>query len=319
MFQFVYWLKAIAAILITNSHYGDIWPSSAMTVGGHLGNCLYFLISGFCLCHIKDSFPKWYAKRIIRIYPALWLCIGVNLIVGFFNIGSFSGFVHCFFYPTWYHFIASILLLYILFYVVLFLQKKTGIKTYWILVVSLVFFLAVYLLVFDASYYHIDDVEENWVRFMFWGAMLAGVWLRERYDHICVKISAVNWLCFGVLFVFCLGFKLILRKYPQVSVVQCIMPMSWVLLTSCIALIAIKLEIQGFFKKTPGLNKIMRFVAAITLEIYLGQNVIIHNLAFLGFPLNFVVVTVLIVVYAWCAHYVASWIQKKAGKVLRIE
>ncbi len=30
MFQFVYWLKALAAICITNSHYADIWPIPAM-------------------------------------------------------------------------------------------------------------------------------------------------------------------------------------------------------------------------------------------------------------------------------------------------
>lgn len=71
MFQFVYWLKAFAAILITNSHYADIWPVSRLAMGGHLGNCLYFFVSGFCLYSIRNSFPGWYAKRIVRIYPAL--------------------------------------------------------------------------------------------------------------------------------------------------------------------------------------------------------------------------------------------------------
>ena len=66
MFQFVYWLRALAAILITNSHYADIWPASAMAFGGHYGNCIYFFLSGFCLYNIGKSFPKWYAKRIVR-------------------------------------------------------------------------------------------------------------------------------------------------------------------------------------------------------------------------------------------------------------
>ena len=77
MLQFLYWLKALAAVLITNSHYAHIWPISSLAVGGQLGNCLFFFISGFTLYHIKAAFPKWYAKRIIRVYPALWM---VNII-----------------------------------------------------------------------------------------------------------------------------------------------------------------------------------------------------------------------------------------------
>lgn len=109
MFQFVYWLKAFAAILITNSHYADIWPVSKLAMGGHLGNCLYFFVSGFCLYSIRNSFPGWYAKRIVRIYPALWIVAAINLLVGFWRADSPMAYIHYLIYPTWYHFIASIL------------------------------------------------------------------------------------------------------------------------------------------------------------------------------------------------------------------
>lgn len=33
MFQFVYWLKAFAAIFITNAHYADIWPVPSLAFG----------------------------------------------------------------------------------------------------------------------------------------------------------------------------------------------------------------------------------------------------------------------------------------------
>ena len=116
MFQFVYWLKAFAAILITNSHYADIWPVSRLAMGGHLGNCLYFFVSGFCLYSIRNSFPGWYAKRIVRIYPALWIVAGINLLVGFWRADGPMAYIHYLIYPTWYHFIASILVLYIVYY-----------------------------------------------------------------------------------------------------------------------------------------------------------------------------------------------------------
>lgn len=104
MFQFVYWLRAIAAVMITNSHYADIWPISAMAFGGHFGNCIYFFLSGFCLYNIQESFPRWYAKRIIRIYPALWIVAAINLLTGFWGADGIMAYVHCLFYPTWYHF-----------------------------------------------------------------------------------------------------------------------------------------------------------------------------------------------------------------------
>ena len=34
MYSFVDLLKAMAALLITNSHYGEIWPISALATGG---------------------------------------------------------------------------------------------------------------------------------------------------------------------------------------------------------------------------------------------------------------------------------------------
>lgn len=126
MFQFVYWLRALAAILITNSHYADIWPASAMAFGGHYGNCIYFFLSGFCLYNIGKSFPKWYAKRIVRVYPALWIVAVVNLAVKFWSADGIMAYIHCLIYPTWYHFISSIMILYLIYYIIRVIQKKDG-------------------------------------------------------------------------------------------------------------------------------------------------------------------------------------------------
>ena len=74
MYQFVYLLKTIAAALITNSHFDDLYPISAMSVGGSLGNSIFFLVSGFLIStKIDVGFFKWYLKRCMRIYPAYWV------------------------------------------------------------------------------------------------------------------------------------------------------------------------------------------------------------------------------------------------------
>lgn len=318
VFQFIYWLKTIAAIFITNSHYADIWPIPRMAMGGHLGNCIYFLVSGFCLYQIKDTFPKWYAKRIVRIYPALWIIIALNLLTGFFQIGSFSGFIHCFFYPTWYHFISSIMVLYILFYLWRRLQNKTGLDTSVAMTATLLVCVIVYLFFFDKSYYHIDDVYENWVRFQFWASMLLGARLREKYDEINPRISATHWGILAALLVAYFGGKVMVSRVQSFSTMQFLSPLLLVMLTYTIALIAIKLEKSGFFALKTKLNGIARFVSAITLEIYLGQNLIVSKLFWLPFPMNFVVVTVLILLLAWIAHQGAVRLQKQCSKLLKI-
>lgn len=75
-------LKVLAAIFITNSHfiplYKDISPSLA-TLGVH-GNALFFFFSGFLLMmgfeKRKEVFSNWYKKKIQRLWPSVFLwCI----------------------------------------------------------------------------------------------------------------------------------------------------------------------------------------------------------------------------------------------------
>ncbi|WP_405247880.1 acyltransferase family protein [Cellulophaga sp. Asnod2-G02] len=72
-------LKFIAAIMITNSHYIPLYEghnTSFATLGVH-GNALFFFISGFFLTKISDKngkyikFEYWIKKKIIRLWPTL--------------------------------------------------------------------------------------------------------------------------------------------------------------------------------------------------------------------------------------------------------
>ena len=318
MFQFVYWLKALAAVLITNSHYADIWPVSAMATGGHLGNCLFFLVSGFCMHQIRDSFPKWYMKRIVRIYPALWVAIVFNWVTGFFTIGSVSELVRCFVYPTRYHFIASIMILYILFWIVRKIQGKWNITNHQVLILSVIAGVAVYLFVFDKSWYHVDAVEENWVRFQFWISMMLGVSLRERYESMDEQISTARWIGTGVLLVIYFAAKTLVSRYEIFYAVQILSPVSLVVLVYHIAVLTIKMEKRSAFTTLGRWNKIIGLVASMTLEIYLVQNVIIYSLHDLLFPVNFAVVTALILIVAWIVHQGTQRLQKCISNLIHL-
>lgn len=317
MFQFVYYLKAIAALLITNSHYADIWPISSLALGGHIGNCIYFFLSGFCLYRIKEPFPKWYVKRLIRIYPALWIVNAVDLLVGRTKVSSFMAVIHCFIYPTWFHFIGSILLMYLLYYIIRFIQSKIKINIRWFMMIVFLAYIILYVFAFDKSYYHIDDVNEKWVRFMFFESMMLGALFREKYETIKPKITFLDVIAFlGLTVCYFVG-KVALSHFEALSVVQFLLPMILVLYIASIAVIFIKLEKNGIFEKTnKKIGMVVAFIAGITLEIYLGQVIIIWKFASLVFPVNFVVVTAGIVLYAWLIHLCADFIQKKCSKLL---
>lgn len=72
-------LKVLAALFITNSHFIPLYKdvsSSLATLGVH-GNALFFFVSGFLLMmgfeKKKERFDNWYKKRIQRLWPAVFL------------------------------------------------------------------------------------------------------------------------------------------------------------------------------------------------------------------------------------------------------
>ena len=126
MFVFVDIIRTIATILITNSHYDVVWPIPFLALGGLLGDLLFFMVSGFCLYHLREIFYLWYLRRIIRIYPSVVIA---GVVILFLGITKISGSVFNYFvYPTSHHFIASIMLLYIVFYFLTYLHHKDILK-----------------------------------------------------------------------------------------------------------------------------------------------------------------------------------------------
>lgn len=319
MFQFVYWLKAIAAVLITNSHYADIWPISSLAFGGQLGNCLFFFVSGFTLYNIRDPFPKWYAKRIIRIYPALWIANALNFAFGQFSADGFWALFHCFIYPTWFHFVGSIMLLYLVLYVVRTMQKKWGMDLRWFMLLTLAIFALLYIFTFDKSYYHIDDIHEHWVRFMYTEALLMGLWFRENDSRIHSDIKWSHIGIFAVLTICYFAAKKLFSGVQSLSTFQCFLPVILLLYLASIATIFLKLEKRGAFPTEGIFAGIVKFIAGITLEIYLVQYIMIDGMSHFVFPVNFVLVTAAILLAAWLVHFIAARIQKPLGKALKIE
>lgn len=296
MYIFINLLKVIATILITNAHYESIYPVSIIANGGLLGDVIFFAVSGFCLTNIKENFGKWYSKRIIRIYPTVFIVTLIYIICGYYLFDfNISNFVTFFIFPTKYHFVSSIMILYIVYYLIMYIIKKfniskqKGIKIALIIIIALYFLY--YLIFFDKSFYHIDSVYEWNIRFFFLICMLLGAWIRENMNLYRNSGKIINLLIILVFAIIYFASKLIFVKYPYLSTMQII---NQVILF--VLLYFVFTTLLGYEDKLSLLSNrvkdVIRYISSLTLEIYLIQYLVINRLNIFSFPINFLVVSV---------------------------
>ena len=313
-FYFITLLRALAAIIITNAHYTGIYPSDIIANGGLLGDVLFFSVSGFCLSSPKMSFGKWYLKRAWRIYVVVWLITIVYWAVGAYKIHTFSDFVTSFIHPTKYHFIASIMLLYIPLY---FIARSVELnrKNYVILSIALFALqIVLYFTVYDRSYYHIDTVREPMIEFLFFQSMILGLHFRYMCSSHNVKKGRgeTTKAALGVVMVFCLvlyfASKLLFVKRSALAEYQIA---NQIILYICLFLVfAFAHSFEGDLQHLDGtvLWKVVKYLSDHTLEIYCVQSVIIGLVRGWGlaFPLNWFILTAFILLAATLLRLVSQ-------------
>lgn len=287
-----------------------------MQIGGLLGDVIFFAVSGFCLYNIKDGFFKWYKRRVIRIYPKTWIMTTIFLLIGFYTLNNMNIFQY-YIFPTYYHFVGSIVFLYILYYIVIKVKilNENLIKV--IIGVGILQLLC-YIFLYDKSFYHIDVVREPIIRFLFFEAMLIGAMFRKNKEKYMNKNNTVNWIFLFITIVLYFGSKLIFTKMSSLA--------SFQLLNQYILIICLYFVLRCFsgidakLERLPAkLKKTVIFLASITLEIYLVQYPIIPRLADkVVFPINWIIITGTILVSATILHYsvdkIIDLISKKGNK-----
>ena len=320
MIFFITVLRALAACLITNSHFTGIYPTDLIANGGLIGDVLFFAVSGYCLANVKyelsvAGFVRWYGKRIWRIYPPVLLMTALYMLLGAYTTEE-HGLFWWFFYPTYYHFVASIMVLYIPFFFIMkldVLRKRIGGL---MAAVGLVW-LAVYFTVYDSSYYHIDTVREPMIRFLYMESILLGAWFRLKGEKLRNHFRPLYPLLTLLAFVLYFGSKLLFSKRAAFASLQFLNQIAiFVLLfflfrTFC--------GLDGRLERLPSpLKRGTRFLSDMTLEIYVVQYVIIDAVRALGlaFPLNFLLLTACILLAAFVLHKLCAWIYRTADRAL---
>lgn len=307
-------MRALSACVITNAHFTGIYPTDLLANGGLLGDVLFFSISGYCLTNLKLPFFRWYGKRIYRIYIPVILISIVYVIIHYSHI-ELNDYVNIFIYPTIYHFIASIVVLYIPFY---FCMKFNFIKLnlLWTMVVIGILFLLTYVFLYDKSYYHIDTVREPIIRFLFFESMLLGAYFRVNDDKYRNKYKKIYPFVAVILFiVYCIS-KYAFSHINSISNFQIVNQiLLFILLFYLFKLFA------GLDNKLENLNnKAKNFIgllAKLTLEIYLVQIVILFYLQKINhFPINWIISVLSIFIGAYILNKLSSYVQLFFEKII---
>lgn len=309
MIFFVTFLRTMAACFITNAHYEGIYPTDLIANGGLIGDVLFFAVSGFCLYNVKfdlsvRGFSRWYAKRIWRIYPPVIIMTVIFMLLGAYELSAEHGIIWWFIYPTYYHFVASIIVLYIPLFFIVKIPAFNKRLTLIMIGIAVAWF-AVYCIAYDHSYYHIDKVREPMIRFLFMESMLLGAWFRQNDEKLRNKFSWIYPVGAFIAFIAYFASKLLFVHKANLSSFQFLNQ------------IAIFLFLYLFFRTFCGLDslleslhtrvkKTIQLISDMTLEIYLVQYVIIAWIRDLGlvFPLNWFVLTTSILLAAFALHKV---------------
>lgn len=315
-FLFIVLIRALAAMVITNAHYTGVYPTDLIANGGLLGDVLFFAVSGFCLASTNGSFGKWYLKRFVRVYIPSWIMTIGYMILGAYVVTGWRDMVDFFVWPTHWHFVASIILLYVpLFFVSKYMEMNT--KNYWRMAAGLlVVQLILYFTVYDASYYHIDKVREPMIEFLFFQSMILGLHYRWRSLQCNDEYKPLSkleiWggiLLLGVYF----ASKMLFVKMPFISEFQIAnQVVLWALLY---VLFDIFMKLEPKLRNIEGLKvwTCIKFVSDRTLEIYLVQYVILDYCKMGPFPLNWLLLTTTIILAAvvlrWVSQYVITRIK----------
>lgn len=281
MFEFINVLRAIATLLITNSHYEVVYPVKALATGGLLGNSIFFIVSGFCLSSIKEDFFHWFGKRIIRIYPACTIITVISVVIGS-GISDVPGFIRYFIYPTGYGFIEKIIGLYIPYYFVC----KYGIKKRsHRCQCSCVFALLGACVVVGITNTKISE----W--FFYLALMLIGALFKNEIQITGQTKFKVMGMYSIILLIIYYVIEFIIKRDRALESIR---PFNYITLFACVSFgFRFFVGCENFWRKKSIHRgyELIRFLSNRTLEIYLVQVLLIPHFPAIKFPLSVLILT----------------------------
>jgi peptidoglycan/LPS O-acetylase OafA/YrhL len=305
-------MRFIAIFLISNSHLDHLYPIPQFGTGGAIGNALFFMLAGYGLAlswqREKRSFPQWYKRRILRIYPSLILVVGViDLILGGgWKSWTFMDYLAEFIWPTPAWFISALMLFYIVIFVMLKLKNNNAFLA--AIFVLFIPYFYMYLTAVDLSVYTIEGTGYfKWIFYL--QMMLFGGYLAYHSDRIRFKNpSSIIYLTAVLTVYYALGISFMKGHYAEYQFVIHLLSFAIVYFTFAVARSAFVLEKIMIYKTT---SSLIALISGVTLEIYLLQYQVYSNIVVtsLIFPINVIAFWILVIVLAFIIFRISDFIR----------
>lgn len=323
-------LQCLAALLIANSHLEGLYPHSCswMAADGLLGNSLFFFLSGYGLVKSERKnhrpFLKYYWRRVVRIYPALWL------VVILFQLGwgekwqawGPADYFHDLIYPTGYGYIRQIMVFYIPFYFLARLQRPKVMM--WLGLGLSIPYLARYLAALPpGGIIHLKlGTTDIWLWDMFYFQMMlwGGYCGFQPGGRSTIKEKTAIWLLV-ISFVVYVGLKFAMvvtgSFIPGTSVPLSDFFIILIFLTAVIVLLMFQVftssAIAAWVATISPLKWLVTLAGGLTLEIYLSHEFIAYNSVMekIPFPLNLISWLTATLGASWLIGKWARQIQKR--------
>jgi hypothetical protein len=281
-------------------------------------DCLAMCYSSLCQAFAfrgGGNFLSWYKKRFVRVYIPAWIMTIGYMLLGAYVINSWQDVLTFFVWPTHWHFVASIILLYIpLFYVTKYIEMTP--RNYWRLA-GLLFAvqLILYVTLYDTSYYHIDKVREPMIEFLFFQSMLLGLHYRWKSENkqgsASPQIRIIKIIACIFLLAAYFTTKMLFVKMSSVANFQIINQVVLWMLLYVLFDIFMKLETRFHSIENTRTWSIIKFISDRTLEIYLVQYVILEYCKIGPFPINWLILTSVILLSAIILRWVSQLVINK--------
>ena len=300
-------LKFLAVIFITNSHMHLLYGKYGMlATGGAIGDALFFFCSGFTLFmkpmeRLRD-FPNWYKRRINRIYPTV-LAIAI-VFCTFFGLRHDINWIilHG---GGW--FVTYIMVYYVFIYLVgLYFREKIN----WVMALVLLCVMISFYTVnrpFPFNMYGDDRYHVKW--FLFFIFMLLGAKVgmmntarqaQHQWRNLLLALTGV------VVFYVIIGLSSRIQKVEFLYVFS-VFPL--IMITYFIYLWGEGKTAKSIYNNKVG-HFIVRFIGGLCLEVYLIQNCLFTDKLNFLFPLNLIIIFIIIVIAAYLVRCLARLISQ---------
>lgn len=280
-FFFIDALRALAVLLILNSHMDKIYPIQALATGGALGNSLFFICSGYCI-RGKNKTGGWIFWKLVRLYvPA---AIVTFLFYRDSQAHPFSKYV----WPTCFWFVGAMVLFYIAYDILERLHLFEHYKLF--LAIGIIFYAGYYILLLDTGGWVIEapgitSIEGCFKLIYYFMIMFTGGYIKQKKNirgNIGLYKAAI---LFSVVLLY--GSKYIFNKYSDLIHWQFLNQVFVFVFAAAMLIVFRESNCLDHFgnRKEAGLFK---YLGRYSLEIYLVQFTVIEAVEKFSFPGNLI-------------------------------